>query len=309
MSVVIRAESWSKGGPEAVRETPWNVDRVGPGTFRYQGRRWTFDDVIVSDTLQSPCVITPRSPARTDDQHYTTVFFIAEGLFILNDTSIPEIFKAGSAGWVPGWSQVPGEIPVPTRFIGIGLHDRVLERHGTTLPTRTGRIDSRNLLLTPTLAFLHTFTSDPASASLPAGHPTGTLIADLITALLPRTTPEPVRRSVPDLYETALIIIRRQYSDPELDPRTLAGLMNVSLRQLQRSFAKHDQTVSAAITHERLTAAITALHTGTPPESLAGLAYLVGMSLKELRHAAKTAYGLTPRQLRATPSQLLNGID
>ena len=54
------------------------------------------------------------------------------------------------------------------------------------------------------------------------------------------------------LFVRACRLIRLQYGDPDLSPKTLAQSLGISTRLLQRIFAEHDKTVMAHVWEERV---------------------------------------------------------
>ncbi|RFA07609.1 hypothetical protein B7R21_15625 [Subtercola boreus] len=274
------------------------IVNTGPGEFQYQGRRWIFGDVIVSRIEQSECLVAPRPVVDVSDSGYTSLFFIDKGRYSFLGGDRTHTFATGDAGWAPGWAHISCETHLPTRFLVISVQDRLLTGPGRRPSAPAGRIDSRSHLLRPTLSFLRTFTATPSPEPVSAGHPSKAVFVELAAALFAQThTSHTEEMRVEGAYEAAVAIIQARYDDPALEPADIARQLNLSLRHLQRAFAANGHTIRETIQHTRLDAAIRAIPQNAHPLTLAALAKEAGMSPKELRHAARTTFGLTPGQL------------
>ncbi|GGF13072.1 helix-turn-helix domain-containing protein [Subtercola lobariae] len=103
------------------------------------------------------------------------------------------------------------------------------------------------------------------------------------------------------LHARAMAYIAAYKSDPDLTPSTVASTMNISLRQLQRSFAAHNSSVTDEIRRQRVETAAGLL---TDPAyrhlDLGQVAHHAGFGgPAELRRAIAAVHNCTPSQLRA----------
>lgn len=53
-TTAVTRVQWSRQGPEAIEASFGRVTTDDPSNYRSRGVRWTFGDVVVSDTIQSP---------------------------------------------------------------------------------------------------------------------------------------------------------------------------------------------------------------------------------------------------------------
>jgi AraC-like DNA-binding protein len=116
------------------------------------------------------------------------------------------------------------------------------------------------------------------------------------------------RLGLHDMVEAALQVIQADYSDPTLDPSTVARRCRVSLRTLQRAVAdERGSTLRRLISDVRTENALRLV--GTPESSilpLSDIARRSGFSSPErLRRAIATETGLSPSEYR----RRLNGED
>lgn len=102
------------------------------------------------------------------------------------------------------------------------------------------------------------------------------------------------------LHARATTLIGASYRDTAYTPSVLAARLDVTIRQLQRAFEKAGTTAAAEIRTLRTRYAAGLLRErSTPTMSLADVAAAAGFATTgELRRAIRSAYDLTPTQLR-----------
>lgn len=306
---------WSRRGEEAIAQSPGRVSCDDASQFRSRGVRWTFDDIIVSHTLQSPCSIAPTHDDASGDSDYISALFILSGGYRVRESNRALAFASGVAGWMPGWTRVEAENLHASRLARVSVPRSSLigadAGHGPF-----GLFAGAGVLAAPALAFvleLMQATDDQSlstaelsvadgSAEHPA-HPASTMLAQLVAGLfLEQAGYRPDSADLAEgLWAQAAALIDGEHADPALDPSDLATRLHVSLRQLQRTFAAHDSTVADAIRQRRVQAATAVLASATGRGlPLGEIAAMTGFSsIKELRSGLRARHGVTPRDLRA----------
>lgn len=112
----------------------------------------------------------------------------------------------------------------------------------------------------------------------------------------------------PGLFEDAVAVISRDYTDPELTVKSLARRLGTSVRTLHRTFEPHSRSVAQMIRSRRIDRAVDLLrdpqHSDLP---LAEIARISGApSVAYLRMGIKETHNVNPSQLRmqAVPREL-----
>jgi AraC-like DNA-binding protein len=105
------------------------------------------------------------------------------------------------------------------------------------------------------------------------------------------------------LVARATAEIARHHSSTALTPASLAGLLSVSLRHLQRAFGENGITIARSIMCARVRTAAMLLSSPDAPElTIAEVAYRSGFrSTFELRSAFRVEHGVLPSEFRSNP--------
>lgn len=165
------------------------------------------------------------------------------GDMVLADTSHP---IAGWRGAMADWVMITfrrGLMPLPSRYLE-SLAETPL-RGGTGI----GALVS---------GFIRSATADP-DRFLPSDRARlGTAVLDVLSVLIAHEL-ELGRLASPEAHRQALVLavkefIQRRLSDPDLSPATIAAAHHISIRQLQKLFAAHEETVGAWVRARRLEA-------------------------------------------------------
>lgn len=308
--------AWSRQGRDAIAHSCGRVTCDDSDEFRSRGVRWTFDDVIVSHTLQTPCAIGPTNDDDSGDAEYISALFVLSGGYLVRERGRVLSFASGSAGWMPGWTRVDAENLHASRLarVSVPRHSLLGAENGQP---RIGLFGDSTMLVAPALAFVlelmqendeATVVAGPpgehvsAEQNAAAGHPAATLLSQLVAGLFHEQSgyrPDSVDLAA-GLWAQAMALIDREHADPALEPSTLAARLHISLRHLQRTFAAQNSTITDAIRRRRVAAATTILANPTGRGlPLGEIAAMTGFSsIKELRSALRAQRGVTPRDLR-----------
>lgn len=295
---------WALDGREGLRALGPHIVADDPAEFHSRGRRWSLSSVIVSDVAQTPLQISPsgRDPGQLE---YVSVVFVRHGLFELYDGGRTFRFEAGQAGYMSGWDQVEATNPVKSRVVMVSLHRDRLATYGVTVRQAIGGFSDASRLMRPALSFVLALMEELASSGekqVPV-EPASTVLTQLMAGLFLENTG--TRSDAETFSETlrtrAEAMIARHASNPEFSPQVLAENLNVSLRHLQRCFSAHGSGPAESIRARRLDTALAGLQAASKaPRSVAEIALQAGFSsVKELRYALRTTYGVTPRELLA----------
>jgi AraC-like DNA-binding protein len=140
------------------------------------------------------------------------------------------------------------------------------------------------------------------AASLdPAGRAVGLqTAADLaLAALQARVGVQPDPQVSDHLYMAARAAIRRNCADPEFNPERLVGLLGCSRTALYRLFARHGESIAAAIWSERLERARAMLAAGGNQIEISKIAFHSGfLDAATFSRMFKRRYGVTAREMR-----------
>ncbi|WP_147305350.1 AraC family transcriptional regulator [Subtercola boreus] len=300
----VQPSRWTLEGWEGLRALGPHLVSENPEGFQAWGRRWSLPGVIISDVAQTPLQMSPsgRDPEQRD---YVSIVFVRHGIFELYESGRTFRFEAGQAGYMAGWDQVEAVNPVKSRVAMVSIHRDLLAAHGVTVPGRIGSFPDASRLRRPTLAFLLALMVEFAAAGERpmATEATSTVLAQLLAGLFLEGAG---RRSDAEIFPQGLraraeALIANRSNDPEFSPQVLAEMLNVSLRHLQRSFSVEGVGPAEVIRGKRLETALAALRLAShAPRSVGEIAQQAGFSsVKELRHALRASYGITPRELLA----------
>ncbi|MGH1426181.1 MAG: helix-turn-helix domain-containing protein [Pseudooceanicola sp.] len=140
---------------------------------------------------------------------------------------------------------------------------------------------------------------DHAATTADAGHDIGENALGLLGSILKDSVGHPVWTcSGERILAKALVLIGRHATDPGFGPVTLARMMNVSNRSLQRAFALSGRTPRDTIAAKRLSLAHAALSSGRAP-NIAWLAAKVGYGdLSTFHREFRRTYGQSPGATR-----------
>ncbi|PPF82730.1 hypothetical protein C5B96_08820 [Subtercola sp. Z020] len=299
-----KPEQWSLNGRDGLRALGPHLVADDPEEFHSRGRRWSLSGVVVSDVAQTPLQISPsgRDPGQLE---YVSVVFVRHGLFELYDGGRTFRFEAGQAGYMAGWDQVEAINPVKSRVVMLSIHRDRLATYGVTVRHAIGAFSDSSRLKRPALSFVLALIEELAAAgdARVAVEPASTVLVQMMAGLFLENTGS---RSEAEAFSETLrtraeALIARHSADPEFSPQVLAESLNVSLRHLQRSFSAHGAGPAESIRARRLDTALAALRAASKaPRSVAEIALQAGFSsVKELRYALRSTYGVTPRELLA----------
>lgn len=299
-----RPARWTLDGAAGLRVLGPHVASDRPEEFHSRGRRWSLSGVMISDVAHTPLQVSPsgRDPEQRD---YVSVVFVRHGAFELFGTDHTFRFDAGQVGYMVGWDEVEAVSPVASRVAMVSLHRELLASHGVQITEKIGGFSDSSRLRRPALAFLLALMEELAAAGdrpVPTDA-AATVLAQLMAGLFHERAG---RRADSEMFAQGLraraeTLISRHASDPEFSPQVLAETLNVSLRHLQRSFSFEGVGPAEAIRSKRLETALCAMRLASEaPRSVADIALQAGFSsVKELRYALRTSYGITPRELLA----------
>ncbi|WP_170152016.1 AraC family transcriptional regulator [Subtercola boreus] len=304
---------WSLAGQDGIDRAPVRIDCADPHAFRSRGTRWTFGDVIVSDTIHTACTVSSVETGGVDDRDRVSAIFVLSGGYDIVDADRELSLGKGRAGWLSVRRQVSGTSVQTSRVVRVAVPRESLG--GAEQGHRSlGRFDEALMLTAPTLAFvlgLMGRADEPGfgvdggtDGDVGNGHPAVRALSQLVSALFREQSGRVEARALPaaGLWAAALALIDREFRDPLLDPASLAVRLHISLRQLQRAFAQNRSTISDAIRDRRAESAAALLadtgsNVGLP---LGGVAAASGFSsTKEMRFALRTRHGMTPREFRS----------
>ncbi|RFA09656.1 hypothetical protein B7R54_10825 [Subtercola boreus] len=295
---------WTLDGRDGLRALGPHLVAENPDDFHSRGRRWSLSGVVISDIAQTPVQISPsgRDPEQRD---YVSIVFVRHGIFDLFGSDRTYRFEAGQAGYMVGWDEVEAVNPVKSRVAMVSLHRDLLAANGVTVTQKIGAFGDNSRLRRPTLGFLLALMEDLGASddqTAPSG-PASTMLTQLMAGLFLEDTVHRTEseRSADGLRARAEAIIARSANDPDFSPQVLAERLNVSLRHLQRIFRSQGLGPAESIRAKRLETALAALRLASQaPRSVAEIAQQAGFSsVKELRYALRSSYGITPRELLA----------
>ncbi|MFE0191321.1 helix-turn-helix domain-containing protein [Streptomyces sp. NPDC058989] len=248
---------------------------------------------------------TPRLIRQSDPELYHLSFVVAgtgtgrwgdhEVVYrpsdlVINDSSLPWEIRGGRASVTTVGAEIPKALlPLPR-----GGARRTVPRR---LPTRSGI----GALLAQ---FLLRLSADTTPYQPSDGPRLGTVLTDLVTALLAHTL-ETDSALPPDTRRRTLMLrikrfIQEHLHDPGLSPAVIAAAHHISLSYLHRLFQHEEATVAAWIRRRRLEAACRdltdpALHS-TPVHAIATRR---GFSCAaDFSRAFRNAYGTPPKDYR-----------
>jgi AraC-like DNA-binding protein len=178
---------------------------------------------------------------------------------------------------------------------------RVTAALGTAIDTLGGlRLDSRAGIGAVLASHMRALAEHAASLD-PAGRAVGLqTAADLaLAALQTRVGIQPDPQALDHLYMAARAAIRRNCADPEFNSERLAGLLGCSRTALYRLFARHGESVAAAIWSERLERARAMLASGGDRIEISEIAFHSGfLDPATFSRMFKRRYGVTAREMR-----------
>jgi transcriptional regulator GlxA family with amidase domain len=106
----------------------------------------------------------------------------------------------------------------------------------------------------------------------------------------------------------AKVLVRRQLTDPELSPESVAGRLGISVRTLQRLFEQTGTTFSAFVIRERLETAHAALRRGRGRRSIADIALESGFGdISHFNRKFRALYHASPSEIRRSAVAASNG--
>ncbi|RFA12009.1 hypothetical protein B7R21_11805 [Subtercola boreus] len=300
----VQPSRWTLEGVEGLRALGPHLVSERPEDFQARGRRWSLPGVIITDVAQTPLQISPsgRDPEQRD---FVSIVFVRQGIFELYEAGRTFRFEPGQAGYMAGWEEVEAVNLVKSRVAMVSIHRDLLAAHGVTVPERIGSFPDASRLRRPALAFLLALMEEFAAAGERpmATEATTMVLAQLLAGLFlegagHRSDAEVLPQG---LRARAEVLIARRSHDPDFTPQVLAELLSVSLRHLQRSFSSQGVGPAEVIRAKRLETALAALRLAShAPRSVGEIAAQAGFSsVKELRHALRASYGITPRELLA----------
>ncbi|RFA20322.1 helix-turn-helix domain-containing protein [Subtercola boreus] len=300
----LRPVRWMFDGRDGLKELGGYLVSDEPDEFHLRGRRWTLPGVAVSDVAHTPVSISPPENG-VEQRDYVSVVFVRHGVYDLYGEGGTFHFEAGSAGYMAGWNSVSASCSVKARIAMVTMHRDRLATLGVTVRDDIGGFSESGRLRRPALSFVLALMDELTAAgvtSTPPG-PVSTVLAQLMAGLFIEDSGYRMDSASfsEGLRARAEALIARNSSDPDFTPPVLAETLNVSLRHLQRSFSSRGFGPAEAIRAKRLESALEAMRLASQaPRSVADIALQAGFSsVKELRYALRTTYGITPRELLA----------
>lgn len=226
-------------------------------------RNWGMQSeaLVVGSSLVSFCRVRPGSikfETSQDPDDVTLLFIFTGSIKTTIRSSMEQILRTDAVYFLmPG---VQGTITWPNEctFVTLRVPSAVLTELGTFPETDHGELSGAELLAKPAAAFLRNLATNKADSSVLTSYFIEKIIQEIAGSLFLShngisNMPAPEKTQ---LYQRAISIINAKRADPLLDPATVAEDLSVSLRQLQREFKDHDETLSDSIRKSRVQLAI-----------------------------------------------------
>ena len=209
--------------------------------------------------------------------------------------------SAGSAYIFPRWNWVETKVREEVDLIHIAISTSRLHELGIDAgpERRATRVHDSSLI-----SELRAAASAALQAHAPSPHAdlvTDRVISELVSGLIIGSAPSTEDR-LDSLRSRAGAVIERMHTDPSVHTGDIAGALNISLRHLQRAFAKEPTSIAGELRNRRAATAIRLLSApGTRDRRIEDLARLAGFpSAYALRSELARRKVGTPSSFRPT---------
>jgi AraC-like DNA-binding protein len=268
--------------------------------FHFVAATRVIGDTTVALTTQSAFRLEQSPDWMPGMMH---IAFMLNGSFSLAfGTHEAERFAEGSVFATERWHGVTIETDGATRGLDIALPLNRLTERGVRPRGGGFRIDGTNSLVGPLRSMALGIVNNSWKPTALSALVIERSIEDLVVGLLMENNGfvlenEDLRS---ELRVRALDLIQHHYSDVELSPRTLALLLGVSLRHLQRAFEGSGSSAALQINYCRAdSAAMLLTVTGASSPTISDVAARCGFgSAPALRAGFKARYGVLPSDYR-----------
>ncbi|MCK2037888.1 helix-turn-helix domain-containing protein [Microbacterium sp. SSW1-49] len=184
----------------------------------------------------------------------------------------------------PGGATVTFEATMPTELVFISLDEDALSGGRQVDFDRVGEQPPSEETLRPLTSFVKSFCAIEADEPDGVVSPLEDAACEVARTLVATVVGEPVTR--PQLFDSVMRFILRDYSSPRLSVAGVAEALGVSVRTVQSALSEHGTTFSRELRAIRLKAAAD-LKNRNPGLPLATVAQLTGFGTRQSLHRAQ----------------------
>jgi AraC-like DNA-binding protein len=184
----------------------------------------------------------------------------------------------------PGGASVTFEATVPTELIFISLDDDALSGERQVDFDRAGEEPPCEATLRPLTSFVKSLCAIEADQPDGVVSPLEDAACEVARTLVATVVGEPVTR--PQLFDSVMRFILRDYASPRLSVASVAEALGVSVRTVQSALSDHGTTFSRELRAIRLKAAAE-IKNRNPSLPLATVAELTGFGTRQSLHRAQ----------------------
>jgi AraC-like DNA-binding protein len=287
--------------PELLARTARLFQAPAPGALHFAAQRRQLGAVLL--LLMTMSALRMRGATSAEPPEDVHICFVLSGAVTLTPHRDPATrLGPGGACAVSDWGQFDAECSAGTRSLHVVMPQSALITRGVHITPARFRLDGSRSLRSP----LRGFALSVADTSWRASS-TGALVAertleDLVVGMFLEVDgyamdSEDLRAG---LRARALSEIAASHRSNEVNPRSVAERLSVSLRHLQRAFESGEESIAQAITRQRTESAAFLLSSpGAATLTIDEVAHDAGFSSTfELRAAFRARYAMLPSQFR-----------